>query len=77
MASWFRGTGPNWSCSTPGHVGLHGRCIRLIDDCDFAQVALPLPVLVLEKVALPLFTTQDLAGGSDLEPLGNGLSRFG
>ena len=44
---------------------------------DFAEVALPLAVLVLQDVALALFTAQHFTRRSDFESFGDSFSRLG
>ena len=44
---------------------------------DFAEIALTLAALVLQDVALALFTAQHLTRRSDFESFGDRLSRFG
>lgn len=43
----------------------------------FAEVAFALAALVLQDVALALFTAQHLPGRSHFESFGDGFSRFG
>lgn len=60
-----------------GHTLQEARNIGGGDDGDFAEVALPLPVLALREVTLALLATQQLAGARFLKTLGHGFSRFG
>jgi hypothetical protein len=52
-------------------VGIGG-----IQQFRLAEVAAPFRQLGLSQMAQPRVTTQDFAGGRDLEPLGRGLLRF-
>lgn len=44
---------------------------------DLAEIPLPFAILVLQDVALALFTAQHLPGRSHFESFGDGFSRFG
>ena len=59
------------------HVGLDCFDIHFRHEGDFTEVALTLAVLVLQDVALALFTAQHLTRGSYFEPLGISFPRLG
>ena len=59
------------------HVREDGFLIHFCHKGDFTEIALPLAALVLQDMALALFTAQHFTRRSDLESLRYGLSRFG
>jgi hypothetical protein len=59
------------------HVRLDCFDIHFRHKGDFTEVALPLAALVLQDVALALFTAQHLTRGSYFEPLGVSFPRLG
>ena len=54
-----------------------GLFIHFRHEGDLAEVPFTLAVLVLQDVALALFTAQHFSRRSDFESLGDGFSRFG
>jgi hypothetical protein len=63
--------------SMEGHVFLDRWHIDFRHEDGFAEAALALAILVLEKVALALTATQHFTGTSDLKALGDCFSGFG
>ena len=59
------------------HVRLDCFDIHLCHKGDFTEVALPLTALILQNMALALFTAQHLTRGSYFEPLGISFPRLG
>jgi hypothetical protein len=59
------------------HVLLDRWHVDMRHEDAFAEAALALTVLVLEKVALALTATQHFTGTSDLKALGDCFSGFG
>ena len=58
------------------HVCLHCGCVHFCHEGDFTEVTLTLAALILQDVALALFTAKHLTGGSNFEPFADGFSRF-
>ena len=59
------------------HVRLDCFDIHFRHEGDFTEVTLPLAALVLQNMALALFTAQHLTRGSYFEPLGVSFPRLG
>ena len=59
------------------HVREDGFLIHFCHEGDFAKVAFPFPVLVLEDMTLALFSAQHLTRRSNCETFGDGFSCFG
>ena len=59
------------------HVRLDCFDIHLCHEGDFTEVAFTLAALVLQNMALALFTAQHLTRGSYFEPLGVSFPRLG
>ena len=59
------------------HVRLDCFDIHFRHEGDFTEVALPFAALVLQDMALALFTAQHLTRGSYFEPLGVSFPRLG
>jgi hypothetical protein len=59
------------------HVREDGLLIHFCHEGDFTKIALPLAVLILQDVALALFTAQHLTRRSNFESFGDGFSCFG
>ena len=59
------------------HVRLDGFDVHFRHKGDLTEVALTLAILVLQDVALALFTAQHLTRGSYFEPLGISFPRLG
>lgn len=59
------------------HVREDGFLIHFCHEGDFAKVAFPFPVLVLEDMTLALFSAQHLTRRSNFETFGDGFSCFG
>jgi hypothetical protein len=59
------------------HVREDGFLIHFCHKGDFAKITFPFPVLVLEDMALALFTAQHLTRRSNFESFRDGFSCFG
>jgi len=59
------------------HVRLDCFDIHFRHEGDFTEVTLPLTALILQNMALALFTAQHLTRGSYFEPLGVSFPRLG